>query len=87
MKLSNDAKLSILTVICLLGSAVVFKNILHIPPPPGLIISYGPAEIFVVYILLKCFIKESDWKPLYDVACGMAIIFVTLATIILYAFF
>jgi len=87
MKLSNYAKLCILTVICMLGSAVVFKNILHIPPPPSLIISYGPAEIFIVYIFLKYSIKESDWKPLYDLACGMTITFVTLATIILYAFF
>lgn len=87
MKLSADAKLGILTVICLLGSAIVFKNILHIPPPPSLLVSYGPAEIFLVYLFLKYSIKESDWKPLYDVACGMTIIFVTLATIILYAFF
>lgn len=87
MKISNDIKLSILTVICLLGSAVVFKNILHVQPPPSFIISYGPAEIFVLYLFFKYSIKESDWKPLYDVACGMTIIFVTLATIILYAFF
>ena len=84
MKLSNDSKLGILTVICMLGSAAVFKNILHISPPPNFIVSYGPAEIFVLYLILKCSIEKSDRNPLY---WGAAIIFVTLATIILYAFF
>jgi hypothetical protein len=49
------------------GSAVVFKNILHIPSPPNIIISYGPAEIFVLYTFLKYSIKESNWKYLYEI--------------------
>lgn len=33
MKLSNDSKLGILTAVCMLGSVIVFKDVLHISPP------------------------------------------------------
>ncbi len=91
LKISKDAKLGILTIICMLVSAVVFKNILHVQPPP-IMASYGPAGIFILYIILKYSVKELKGDPLYhgrSVALyyGLTIIFVTLATIILYAFF
>ena len=89
MKLSNDAKLGILTAICMLGSVIVFKNVLHITPP--FIASYGSAGIFILYIILKYSMEEFEGNPLYrgkSIAFyyGLAIIFVTVATIILYAF-
>ena len=82
MKLSNDAKLGILTAICQLIMAAMFKNIFHIQP--NILISYGPIMIFLIYVISKDSMKESDRNQLY---WGMAIIFATLATIILYAFF
>lgn len=90
MKLSNDTKLSILTAICMLGSVVVFKNILHIKPP--FMVNYGIVGIFILYIILKYSIEEFKGDPLYrgkPIAFyyGLAIIFVTVATIILYMFF
>lgn len=90
MKLSNDTKLGILTAFCMLSSVVVFKNILHIKPP--FMASYGAAGIFILYIILKYSIEEFKDDPLYrgkSIAFyyGLTIIFVTLATIILYAFF
>ena len=90
MKLSNDSKLGILTAVCMLGSVIVFKNVLHISPP--FMGSYGPVGIFILYIILKCSMEEFKGDPLYrgrPIAFyyGLAIIFVTVATIILYAFF
>ncbi|RZN14125.1 MAG: hypothetical protein EF812_06190 [Methanosarcinales archaeon] len=90
MELSNDTKLGILTAICMLGSVIVFKNVLHITPP--FIASYGSAGIFILYIILKYSIEEFNEDILYrgrSIAFyyGLTIIFATLATIILYAFF
>ncbi len=82
MKLSIDAKLGILTVICQLAILVVCKNILHIQT--NLLTGYGPIFVFLIYVFSKDQMKESDRNPLY---WGAAIIFVTLALIILYAFF
>ncbi|NOQ68214.1 hypothetical protein GQ568_02120 [Patescibacteria group bacterium] len=89
-KLSNDAKLGILTAICMLGNVVVFKNVLHIQP--SFIASYGSVGIFILYIILKYSTEELKDDSLYhgkSVAFyyGATIIFVTVATIILYAFF
>jgi len=90
MKLSNDAKLGILTAICMLGSTVVFKNILHIKPP--FMANYGVVGIFILYIIIKYSIEESKSDPLYRgkpiaLYYGLAMIFVTVATIILHMFF
>ena len=90
MKLSNNAKLGILTAACMLGSVIVFKKVLHISPP--FMGSYGPVGIFILYIILKGSIEELKDDSLYrgrSIAFyyGLAIIFVTVATIILYAFF
>ncbi len=82
MKLSNDAKLGILTAICQLAIVVVFKNILHVQA--NLLTSYGPIFVFLVYVISKDRMKESDKSPLYWSA---AIIFVTLALIALHVFF
>lgn len=90
MKLSNDTKLGILTAVCMFGSVVVFKNVLYISPP--FIASYGIVGIFILYIIIKYSTEESKDDLLYrgkPIAFyyGLAIIFVTIATIILYAFF
>jgi len=82
MKLSNDSKLGILTAICQLVMVVMFKNILHIQP--NIFTGYGPIMIFLIYIISKDSMKKSDRNSLY---WGAAIIFATLATIVLHAFF
>ncbi|MCD4705963.1 hypothetical protein K8R61_02680 [bacterium] len=90
MKLSNDTKLGILTAACMLGSVMVFKNVLHIQPP--FMASYGAVGIFILYIILKYSIEEFKDNPLYhgkSIAFyyGLTMIFITVATIILYTFF
>ena len=91
MKMSDETKLGILTAICMLVSVVTFKNILHIQPP--FMASYGVVGIFILYIILKYSMEEElKSNSLYrgkSIAFyySLTIIFVTVATIILYAFF
>ena len=81
MKLADEVKVALVTVACLLGIAVVFKNVLHVQA--DFIISNGPAYLFIVYIITEGQAKRSKCgKPLY---WSLAIIFVTLLIIALYA--
>jgi len=80
-KLSDDSKLGILTAFCQFPLAIMFKNIFHVHP--DIFTGYAPVMIFLIYIFSKDFATEYE-KPLY---WGIAIIFVTLTTVILYTFF
>ncbi len=79
-KLSADAKLGILAVICQLAILVAFKNIFHIQT--NCLTGYGPLFVFLVYVISKDQMEALDRNPLY---WGAAIIFVTLALLVLYA--
>ena len=77
-KLSNDVKLSLVTAVCLLVLAVVSKNILRVQL--DFISLYGPFWVYIAYIISRD--KQKESKALF---WSLAIIFATLAIIILYA--
>lgn len=81
MKLADEVKVALVTAVCILGIAIIFKNVLHVQANP--MVSNGPVYLLIVYLITKGLTKQSKCdKPLY---WSLAIIFVTLATIALYA--
>ena len=82
MKLANEVKVALVAAVCLLGMVIVFKNVLHIQV--GFMILNSPLWLYVLYIITREQTKKLKSETLY---WSLAIIFVTLATIILYAFF
>ena len=81
MKLAGEVKVALVSAACLLGIAIIFKNVLH--AQADIIISNGPVYLFLVYIIARSQAKKSKCdKPLY---WSLAIIFVTLFTITVYA--
>lgn len=78
-KLSDEVKLSLVTAICLLGMAIISKNILNVQM--DFISANGPFYVFFIYLLTKNQ-KSKCNKPLY---WNLAIILVTISTIFLYA--
>ena len=82
MKLAKEVKVALVAAACLLGMAVIFKNVLHIKV--GFMISNSPVWLYILYIITREQTKKLKSETLY---WNLAIIFVTLATIILYAFF
>ncbi len=80
-KLADEVKVALVTAACLLGTAIIFKNVLHVQV--DLLISNGPVYLFIVYIITRGQAKKLKCdKPLY---WSLAIIFVTSFTIALYA--
>ena len=81
MRIADEIKVASVTAVCVLGVAIIFKNVLHIQA--DFIVSNGPSYLFIVYIITRGQAKKSKCdKPLY---WSLAIIFVTLLTIGLYA--
>jgi len=81
-KLSNDLKISLVTAICLLALAIVSKNFLRVQL--DFISLYGPVWMYIAYIITRDKQKESKVcsNPLF---WSVAIIFVTLAILTVYA--
>lgn len=79
-KLSDDAKVSTVAAICILGSAVIYKNVLHVDVP--LFVLFGPAWIYIAYLTTRGRDSTND-KPVY---WNLVLILTTIATILLYAF-
>ena len=77
-KLSNDVKLSLLTAVCLLALAIISKNVLRVQL--DFISLYGPFWVYIAYMISRD--KQKESKALL---WSLAIIFTTLAIIILYA--
>ncbi|MBU7025715.1 MAG: hypothetical protein HXS48_02145 [Theionarchaea archaeon] len=81
MELADEVKVALVTAACVLGIAVIFKNVLHVQA--DFIVSNGPFYLFIVYLITRAQAKKSKCdNPLYWSA---AIIFVALVTIALYA--
>ena len=81
MKLANEVKVALVTAACVLGIAIILKNVLHVQA--DFIVSNGPVYLFIVYIITRGQANKSKCdKPFY---WSLAIIFVTLMTIGLYA--
>ncbi len=81
-KLTNDLKVSLVTAICLLTLAIVSKNVLRVQL--DFISLYGPVWMYIAYIITRDKQKESKAcsNPLF---WSVAIIFVTLAILTVYA--
>lgn len=80
MKLADEVKVALVTAACVLGIAIIFKNVLHVQA--DFIVSNGPFYLFVFYLITRGQAKKSKCdRPLY---WSLAIIFVTLLTIALY---
>ncbi|MCW3133985.1 MAG: hypothetical protein N2V78_06635 [Methanophagales archaeon] len=81
MKIADEVKVALVTAACILSIAIIFKNVLHVQA--DFIILNSPVYLFVVYIITRDKAKKSKCdRPLY---WSLAIIFVTLVTIALYA--
>ncbi len=80
----DELKVSLVTAVCILALAIISKNVLNVQLDVTTL--YGPVWVYMVYIITKDSVKKSKicsnllfWS--------LAIIFVTLAILALYAFF
>lgn len=81
MKLVDEVKVALVTAACVLGIAVIFKNVLHVQA--DLVVSNSPVYLFIVYIITRGQVKNSKCdEPLY---WSLAILLVTLMVIGVYA--
>lgn len=82
IKLSSDSKVSLVAVICILALAAISKNVLQ--AQLDFISLYGPVWVYIAYIVTRDKQKESKVcsSPLF---WSLAIVFVTLAIIVVYA--
>jgi len=82
IRFSNDVKLSLVTAVCLLVLAIVSKNVLRVQL--DFISLFGPFWVYIAYIISRGGKKESRIcsSPLF---WSLAIIFVTLAILAIYA--
>lgn len=82
VKLSNDSKISLVAVICILALAVISKNVLR--AQLDFVSLFGPVWVYIAYVVTRDKQKESKTcgSPLF---WSLAIIFVTSATIVVYA--
>jgi TRAP-type C4-dicarboxylate transport system permease small subunit len=80
-KLADEIKVALVTGACILGMAIIFKQILHIQIDS--LISNGPVYLFIIYIISRRQSKKMKCdKPLY---WNLGIIFITVLIIVLYA--
>ena len=80
MELPDEVKLAIVTGACVIASAIVFKNALHIQPSFNI---SPPLWVFIVYLIIRTTSKTKYDDTLY---WGLAIGMVTVLTILLYTF-
>jgi len=82
MKLSDEAKVSLVTAICILGLAALSKNALHVQL--DFVSLCGPVWIYIAYIISKDKARKSKTcsSPLF---WSLTIILVTVAILVVYA--
>jgi hypothetical protein len=80
MRLADEVKVALVAAACVLGIAVIFKNILFVQA--DFLVLNSPSYLFILYILTRASNKQKCSSPLY---WGLAIVFVTVLTIALYA--
>lgn len=82
MKLSEEVKVSLVTVACILTLVIISKNVFH--AQLDFISQYGPVWMMVAYL---CTREECKKSKICDSSLfwSMAIIIVTLAILIVYA--
>ena len=82
-KLSDDTKVSAVAAVCLMGLAVVFKNVLQLEDVPFVVL-FSPLWIYIAYLSTRDNNQDKFDSPLY---WNAILILVTMAVIVLYAFF
>lgn len=84
-RIADEIKVALVGAVCILGSAIILKNVLD--TKPDVILSNGPAYLTIIYLITRGAVKKgatktSNWhNPLY---WSLAIIFITLLTIVLH---
>ena len=82
---NDDIKVALVTGACIIGSALIFKRVLHVEADS--LSSHAPSYVFILYIITKHGItkgkkeKPNTFRPLY---WNLGIIFITALTIIRY---
>jgi hypothetical protein len=82
MKLSDEAQVSLVTAICIVGLAVISKNVLHVQL--DFVFLYGPVWIFIAYTISKDKARKSKTCS-SALFWSVAIILVTVAILVVYA--
>ena len=80
MKLANEIKVSLVTVVCILALAVISKNILHVQM--DFISQYASIWMFVIITREKAKSSKICGSPLF---WSTAIVLITLAILVVYA--
>lgn len=84
-RIADEIKVALVAAVCILGSAIILKNVLH--TKSDIILSNGPAYLIIIYLITRGAVtkggsKKSNWdNPLY---WSLAIIFITVLTIVLH---
>ncbi len=84
-RIADEIKVALVAAVCILGSAIILKKVLH--AEPDIILSNGPAYLVIIYLITRGAVKKGGTKktncdkPLY---WSLAIIFITVLTIVLH---
>ena len=79
MKASAEVTVSLVTAVCILGLAIISKNIINVEL--DFISLYGPVWIYIAYIISKDKAEKTKNAPLF---WSLAIILATIAILIVY---
>lgn len=71
MKLNNQAKVGLVTIICLLGQGYIFTYILKVEP--NAVLSFVPLLPYVIYIYARGSRTWYYYKPLYWMAAAVVL--------------
>jgi hypothetical protein len=77
MRINNQAKVGLASVLCLLGQGYVFTYILGVEP--GVLVSIAPIFPYIVYIYARASRQWYYNKPFYWIAAIVAITLIDLA--------
>lgn len=81
MRLNNQAKVGLVTVLCLICQGYIFTYILEVEP--SIVVSIAPLIPYIVYIYARSSRRLYYDRPLYWIA---AVIVITLIDILPYSF-
>jgi len=81
MKIADEMKVALVTAACILGVAIISKNVLNVQL--DFISQYAPSWTFIVYIITRGQAKKCKHETLY---WSIAIVAVTAMVLALYSF-
>ena len=81
MRIADEIKVALVTAACILGMAIITKNVLNVQL--DFISQYAPSWVFIVYIITRGQAKKYSHEALY---WSIAIMAVTIAVLALYSF-